>query len=66
LQNGTKHYAKFLVKRYQFSILDFGLKRAKMTKKPKSSHPLHENFDILDGIKYTHKNFGILYFIIPK
>jgi hypothetical protein len=35
-------------------------------KKPKSSHPLHEKFDILDKTKHTHKNFGILHFIIPK
>jgi hypothetical protein len=35
-------------------------------KKPKSSHPSHEKFGILDGTKHTHENFGILYFIIPK
>jgi hypothetical protein len=35
-------------------------------KKPKSSHPPHEKFSILDGTKHTHKNFDILYFIIPK
>jgi hypothetical protein len=29
LQNETKHHAKFLTKRYPFSILDFGLKRQK-------------------------------------
>jgi hypothetical protein len=33
LQNGIKHHAKFLAKRYSFSILDFGLK---MPKKPKN------------------------------
>jgi hypothetical protein len=33
LQNGTKHHAKFLAKRYQFSILDFGLKRPKKSQK---------------------------------
>jgi hypothetical protein len=42
LQNRTKHYAKILVKRHLFSILDFGLKRQK--KKPKSqkspTHPM--------------------------
>jgi hypothetical protein len=42
LQNGTKHHANFLAKRYPFSILDFGLKRPK--KKPKSqkafTHPM--------------------------
>jgi len=35
LQNGTKHHAKILTKRYSFSILDFGLKRKK---KPKNPH----------------------------
>jgi hypothetical protein len=55
-----------LAKKYQFSILDFVLKRSKKVKKPKSSHPSHEKFGILDGIKHTHENFGILYFIIPK
>jgi hypothetical protein len=60
LQNGTKQHAKFLAKRYPFSILDFGLKR------PKSPHPPHEKFGILDGTKHTHENFGILHFIIPK
>jgi hypothetical protein len=64
LQNETKHHANFLIKRYPFSILDFGLKRKK--KKPKNPHPPHENFDILDGTKHTHENFGILHFIIPK
>jgi hypothetical protein len=64
LQNGTKHLAKFLTKMYPFSILDFCLKRPK--KKSKSPHTPHEKFDILDGTKHTHKNFGILYFIIPK
>jgi hypothetical protein len=63
LQNGTKHHAKFSTKWYLFFILDFGLKRPK---KPKSSHPPHEKFDILDGTKHTHENFGILHFIIPK
>jgi hypothetical protein len=39
LQNGTKHHAKFLAKKYSFSILDFGLKRPK--KKPKAlTHPM--------------------------
>jgi hypothetical protein len=66
LQNRTKHHAKFLAKRYPFSILDFDLKRQKKGKKPKSSHPPHEKFGILDGTKHTHKNFSILYFIIPK
>jgi hypothetical protein len=65
LQNETKHHLKFLVKRYSFSILDFGLRRQKK-KKPKSSHPPNEKFDILDGTKHTNENFGILHFIIPK
>jgi hypothetical protein len=66
LQNETKHYAKFLAKRYPFSILDFGLKRLKKAKNPKSPHPSYEKFSILDGTKHTHKNFSILYFIILK
>jgi hypothetical protein len=66
LQNGTKHHANFLAKGYPFSILDFGLKRSKKAKKPKSSHPPHEKFGILHGTKHTHENFGILHFIIPK
>jgi hypothetical protein len=37
LQNGTKHHAKFLTKRYPFSILDFGLKRKKNQKAKKLS-----------------------------
>jgi hypothetical protein len=37
LQNRTKHHAKFLAKRYPFSVLDFGLKRSK---KPKSQKVL--------------------------
>jgi hypothetical protein len=58
---------KILAKRYLFSILDFGLKRQKKkAKSKKSPHPPHEKFDILDGTKYTHENFGILHFIISK
>jgi hypothetical protein len=63
LQNRTKHHAKFLTKKYPFSILD---KRPKKVKKPKSPHPPREKFGILDETKRTNKNFGILYFIIPK
>jgi hypothetical protein len=67
LQNGTKHYTKFLTKKYPFSILDFGLKRSKKkAKKPKSPNPPHEKFSILNGTKHTHENFGILYFTIPR
>jgi hypothetical protein len=40
--------------------------KKKKAKKPKSSHPSHEKFGILDGTKHTHENFGILHFIIPK
>jgi hypothetical protein len=39
LQNETKHYAKFLAKRYPFFILDFGLKRLKKAKKIKKPSP---------------------------
>jgi hypothetical protein len=38
----------------------------KKAKKSKSPHPPYEKFSILDGIKHTHENFGILHFIIPK
>jgi hypothetical protein len=64
LQHETKYHTKFLAKKYSFSILDFGLKRAK--KEPKSPYSPHEKFGILDETKHTHENFGILYFIIPK
>jgi hypothetical protein len=64
LQNENKHHAKFLAKRYPFSILDFGLKRQK--KKLKSAHSPHEKFDILDETQHTHKNLDILYLIISK
>jgi hypothetical protein len=57
LQNGTKYHEKFLAKMYPFSILDFGLKKP---------HSPYEKFDILDKTKHTHKNFGILHFIISK
>jgi hypothetical protein len=42
LQNRTKHHAKFLAKRYPFTILDFGLKRAKKAKKNQKvlTHPM--------------------------
>jgi hypothetical protein len=63
LQNGTKHYTKFLD---PFSILNFGLKREKKANKPKISHLPHEKFGILDKTKHTHEIFGILHFIIPK
>jgi hypothetical protein len=67
LQNETKHYTKFLAKRYPFSVLDFGLKRPKKkSKKAKSPHPPYEKFGILDGTKHTYENFSILHFIIPK
>jgi hypothetical protein len=39
LQNETKHHAKFLIKRYPFSILDFGLKRQKKSQKAKKLSP---------------------------
>jgi hypothetical protein len=55
-----------LTKRYPFSIFDFGLKRLKKNQKAKSPHPPIEKFDILDGTKHTHENFGILHFIISK
>jgi hypothetical protein len=66
LQNGIKHHAKILAKRYSFSILDFDLKRQKKAKKLKSPHSPHEKFGILDETKHTHKNFSILHFIIAK
>jgi hypothetical protein len=67
LQNETKHHVKFLAKKYSFSILDFGLKRSKKSQKAKKKlSPTHEKFSILDETKYTHKNFSILHFIVPK
>jgi hypothetical protein len=67
LQNRTKYYAKFLAKKYPFTILDFDLKRQKKSQKAKkTSHPPHKKFGILDGTKHIHENFGILYFIISK
>jgi hypothetical protein len=66
LQNETKYHAKFLAKRYPFSILKFWPQEAKKKKPKKSPHPPHEKFGILDGTKHTHENFGILHFIIPK
>jgi hypothetical protein len=38
----------------------------KKSQKVKSPHPPHEKFSILDETKHTHKNFGILYFIVAK
>jgi hypothetical protein len=65
LQNRAKHYKKFDKK---ISILYFGfwLRETNKNKKIKSPHQPHENFDILNGIKHTHKNFSILHFIILK
>jgi hypothetical protein len=42
LQNGTKHHAKFLAKRYPFFILDFGIKRQKKKSKSQKAltHPM--------------------------
>jgi hypothetical protein len=47
------------------TILYFGF-WPQEAKRPKSPHPPHEKFSILDGTKHTHENFGILHFIIPK
>jgi hypothetical protein len=40
LQNRTKHHAKFLAKRYPFSILDFGHKRPKKKSQKALTHPM--------------------------
>jgi hypothetical protein len=65
LQNGIKHHVKFLVKKWLFSILDFGLKRLKNTKEPHET--LESNkFCILDGTKHDSENFGILHSVILK
>jgi hypothetical protein len=40
LQNGTKHHAKILAKRYSFSILDFGLLRQKKNQQVKKLSPI--------------------------
>jgi hypothetical protein len=66
LQNRTKHHAKFLAKRYSFSVLDFGLKRSKKPKSQKVLTHHMKKFGILDGTKHTYENFGILHFIISK
>jgi hypothetical protein len=50
LYNETKHH---LAKKVFILILDFGIKRQKKAKKPKSSHPPYKNFGILDGTKHT-------------
>jgi hypothetical protein len=63
LQNGTKHHAKFLGKNIHSP---FWILASRDKKKPKSPHPPHEKFSILDGTKHTNKNFDILHFIIPK
>jgi len=50
-----------------FSILDFNLKRQKKILKRVSRSSNKDNkFCILDEIKYSSKNFDILYFIILK
>jgi hypothetical protein len=66
LQNRTKHYAKFLAKKYPFSIFDFGLERLKKAKRPKSPHPPYEKFSILNETKHIPEIFDILHFIISK
>jgi len=67
LQNKTKHYAKFLAKRWLFSILDFGLKSLKKNPKRASSGSHEGNkFYILDGTKHDPENFDILYSTILK
>jgi hypothetical protein len=54
------------------NILGFGPSFCKIelntmqAKKSKSSHPFHKKFGILDVTKHTHKNFGILHFIIQS
>jgi hypothetical protein len=40
LQNGTKHHANFSVKRFPFSILDFGLKKQKKKSQKALTHPM--------------------------
>jgi hypothetical protein len=49
-----------------YSPFWFLVTRSQKIKKPKSSHPPHEKFSILDVTKHTHENFGILHFIILK
>jgi hypothetical protein len=55
LHNGIKHYAKFLAKRWLFSILDSSIERQKKTQKRLGAraHPRQylEKFGILDGTK---------------
>jgi len=67
LQNGSKHYANFLAKRWLFFILVFSLKRQKKTQKkaPRGSHE-DNKFCIFYETKHDSENFGILHFITPK
>jgi hypothetical protein len=66
LQNKTKHHAKFLAKRYPFSILDFGLKRPKKSQKAKKALThLMKNLAFWMELNTPKKN-GILHFIILK
>jgi hypothetical protein len=65
LQNETPY--KIFGKKVSILHLKFWPQEAKkQNKKPKSPYPPHKKFGILDGTKHTHKNFCILYFIIPK
>jgi hypothetical protein len=71
LYNKIKHHVKFLVRRWLFSIFDFGLERPKKLKKASRGPHEDDKFCILDETKHSAENFdilhsitlGILYFI---
>jgi len=64
LQNETKHYAKFLVKEWLFSILEFGNKKQKKIEK-ESQEALTRTINYAFWMEHLEK-FSILYFITSK
>jgi hypothetical protein len=59
----NENHAKFLAKRWLFSIFDLA---SRGPKKPKRGPHEGDKLCILVGTKHNPENFGILYFIIPK
>jgi hypothetical protein len=64
LQNRCKIFGKKKVSILHFEF--WSQEEKKKVKNSRSSYPPYEKFGILDGTKHTHKNFGILHFMIPK
>ena len=64
LQNETKHHAKILVKEWLFSILEFGNKKQKKSKK-KSQEALMRTINYAFWMEHP-KKFSILHFITSK